>query len=56
MKKKLIFEEKNNLCNQGSVNTAYQKQSELVEHHSVLQFLGVKKIMSNINTKKSTKF
>ena len=38
MKKKLSFEEKNNLLQSRKVNTSYEKKSALIEHHSVLQF------------------
>ena len=47
----LVYGEKLKLCKNIFLQS-YEKKSELIEHHSVLQFL---KTMSNINTKKSTK-
>ena len=35
---KLNFEKKIIYCNQGRNNTSYEKQNELIEHHSVLQY------------------
>ena len=52
MKKKLKFEKEIIYCNQGKVNTSYEKKNELIEHHSVLQFFVNKKYNEQYKYKK----